>query len=169
MVKDINPGGSSSPNNLTNINGILYFAADDGQHGTELWLLKTFTDTDNDGIPDDIEDPNMDGIVDPGETDPYNPDTDGDGLSDGVEDANHNGVVDGSETDPRAADTDNDGMPDGWETDNLLDPLVDDSLGDEDHDGASNLDEYLNNTDPNDPSSFPVKSNPGIILLLLGD
>ena len=34
---DINPGaGSSGPSNLININGTLYFAANDGTHGTEL-------------------------------------------------------------------------------------------------------------------------------------
>jgi ELWxxDGT repeat protein len=49
LVKDINPGtqtvlggavlGSpgSGPSWLTNVNGTLYFAADDGTHGSELW------------------------------------------------------------------------------------------------------------------------------------
>jgi ELWxxDGT repeat protein len=55
MVKDINPGTwyyytgsygtytrkvtttSSSPGDLTNVNGTLYFSADDGTHGRELW------------------------------------------------------------------------------------------------------------------------------------
>src|SRR5437764_11087770 len=46
MVKDISPGSfttyyatlpaSSSPSNLTNVNGTLYFSAYDG-HGNELW------------------------------------------------------------------------------------------------------------------------------------
>ena len=40
-------------------------------------------DTDKDGLPDNKEDPNGNGIVDPGETDRLNPDTDGDGLLDG--------------------------------------------------------------------------------------
>jgi trimeric autotransporter adhesin len=37
MVKDIKPGASSSPSYITNVNGTLYFAANDGVHGTELW------------------------------------------------------------------------------------------------------------------------------------
>ena len=42
-------------------------------------------DSDNDGIPDGEEDLNGNGVLDPGETDPYNPDTDGDGVSDLIE------------------------------------------------------------------------------------
>src|SRR5262249_38506755 len=52
MVQDINPGldtpessspysplapGSSSPSLLTNVNGKLFFAADDGRHGAGVW------------------------------------------------------------------------------------------------------------------------------------
>ncbi len=38
MVKDINAGAaSSSPYGFTAVNGILYFGADDGIHGWELW------------------------------------------------------------------------------------------------------------------------------------
>jgi uncharacterized repeat protein (TIGR01451 family)/MYXO-CTERM domain-containing protein len=71
-------------------------------------------DTDGDGIPDDVEDKNGNGKVDPGETDPTKRDTDGDGLDDGVEDANKNGKVDPGETDPTKRDTDGDGLVDGW-------------------------------------------------------
>jgi ELWxxDGT repeat protein len=38
LVKDIFPGLSpSSPQDLTNMNGTLFFTADDGAHGKELW------------------------------------------------------------------------------------------------------------------------------------
>jgi len=37
LVKDINPGGDSYPQYLTNVNGTLFFTADDGIHGWELW------------------------------------------------------------------------------------------------------------------------------------
>ena len=38
LVKDINPGTSGSyPGDLTNVNGTLFFTADDGTHGHELW------------------------------------------------------------------------------------------------------------------------------------
>jgi ELWxxDGT repeat protein len=44
MVKDINPGidaygfpNSSPPTDLTNVGGTLFFSADDGTHGFELW------------------------------------------------------------------------------------------------------------------------------------
>ena len=39
FVMDINPGqSSSSPNDFSSINGLLYFSADDGIHGRELWV-----------------------------------------------------------------------------------------------------------------------------------
>lgn len=37
LVKDINPGGSSTPHGLTRVGGTLYFVANDGSHGQELW------------------------------------------------------------------------------------------------------------------------------------
>jgi hypothetical protein len=40
LAMDINPGApSSSPHDLANVNGTLFFAADDGVHGVEPWVL----------------------------------------------------------------------------------------------------------------------------------
>ncbi len=42
MVKDINPGASGSgPQLLTELNRALFFVANDGVHGQELWKLDT--------------------------------------------------------------------------------------------------------------------------------
>ncbi|MDI6735563.1 MAG: FG-GAP-like repeat-containing protein [bacterium] len=64
-------------------------------------------DSDNDGIPDYIEQTTG--------TDPYDDDTDDDGLTDGKEDMNVNGIWDFWETNPRQKDTDGDGILDGTE------------------------------------------------------
>ena len=50
-------------------------------------------------------------------------------------------------------DTDMDGMPDEWERDYGLDALTDDTAGDLDEDGLSNLGEYNADTYPNDTDS----------------
>ncbi|MDI3283423.1 hypothetical protein [Polyangium sp. 15x6] len=102
-------------------------------------------DTDDGGVSDGSEDKNLDGVVDPDETNPKagndaddstNTDTDGDGLSDAVEgtlgsdpndaDSDDDGVLDGEEPNP-ANDTDGDGIK------NVLDP---DSDGDGLKDGT---------------------------------
>jgi hypothetical protein len=51
-------------------------------------------------------------------------------------------------------DSESDLMPDGWEFTYMLDPFIDDSADDNDGDEVSNLDEYLNGTNPQDPGSF---------------
>jgi outer membrane protein OmpA-like peptidoglycan-associated protein len=88
-------------------------------------------DTDLDGLPDAAEDLDGDGLLEPGETDPFEPDTDGGGTWDGVE------VAEG--TNPRFPLDDGDSDPDG---DGLIsrrewvlgtEPLT----GDSDHDGLS--------------------------------
>jgi hypothetical protein len=47
-----------------------------------------------------------------------------------------------AENPPR--DSDHDGMPDAWERDRGLRPDRDDSRGDKDDDGWTNVEEYLN-------------------------
>jgi len=75
----------------------------------------SLVDSDNDGLMDNIEDPNLNGIVDPGETDPMDDDSDDDGLLDGNEDANRNGSVNFNETSPIDVDSENDLIQDGTE------------------------------------------------------
>ncbi len=95
----------------------------------------TDPDSDGDGIRDSLEDPNGNGILDPGEnSSSTDPDTDDDGLCDGPndvpgecygrdpvtgelvgEDRNANGVLDFGETDPNNNDSDGDSLTDGQE------------------------------------------------------
>ena len=76
-------------------------------------------------------------------SDPANVNTDGDGTpgTDGPA-ANAGGDVCDS-------DDDDDGMPDAYEIANSFDPLVDDSMLDADGDGVSNLQEFIDGTNPN--------------------
>jgi len=92
-------------------------------------LLGNDGDTDDDGIPDSVEDANGNGRVDPGDTDPCLGDTDVDGIQDGTEkgytaadiDANTDTQVfqpdldPTTRTDPLVDDTDGDGLLDGQE------------------------------------------------------
>jgi len=140
-----------------------------------------YSDSDYDGLPDDLENMKC--------TDPNDADTDEDGIADGIEDKDHDGVVDPGETDPCNIDTDGDGVQDGTEmgytsghvTDTNtgffqpdLDPLTmtDPLDGDTDDDGLSDGEEDLNHngkvdtgeTDPN-----PRRAMPWMLLLLFDD
>ena len=89
-------------------------------------------DSDDDGIFDGLEDANLNGEVDDGETDPCNSDTDGDGIQDGTEigltsedigpDTDSGAFIPDADptttTDPTLADSDGDGMSDGEEDTN---------------------------------------------------
>ncbi len=84
--------------------------------GLVQWLeeaSREVSDVDGDGLPDEIEDANQNAMVDPGETDPFNPDTDGDNVPDGFEDRSRTGRTDEGETSPLNPDTDGDGIWDG--------------------------------------------------------
>jgi hypothetical protein len=124
-------------------------------------LLPNDADSDDDGIIDGLEDTNLNGSFDAGETDPCDDDTDGDGVQDGTEigltqedvgsDTNTGIFIPdldpSTTTDPLSADTDGDGKTDGEEDTNF--------------NGRVDAGE----TDPNPK----VKSLPHIPLLLLGD
>jgi hypothetical protein len=142
-------------------------------------------DSDGDGIFNIIE--NQSHCLDPNDAD-----TDDDGIPDGVEDVNKNGVVDNNETDPCNIDTDGDGIQDGTElgytledigsdTDvNIFQPDLDpltttDPLNvDTDGDGLSDGDEDANHNGrvdqrETDPIQSKSKAMPWIPLLLLDD
>jgi MYXO-CTERM domain-containing protein len=116
-------------------------------------------DPDGDGLGDDEEDLNGNGVVDEGETDPNEADTDGDGLDDGLERRAER------PTDPTRADTDGDGLPDGIEDTNAngrtdegeTDPTLADTDGDRLVDGAEDLDadgiHDATETDPLNPDT----------------
>lgn len=91
------------------------------------------TDTDKDGLTDEIE-------IGLTGTDPLNPDMDGDGLTDGDE---YNVYV----TNYFMYDTDMDGLSDGEEIELGTQPLS----GDSDGDGISDGDEVSQGTDPLNP------------------
>ena len=55
------------------------------RHLVHNWMVDFFEDSDEDGLRDDQEDVNENGLLDPGETDPLDQDSDDDGLSDGEE------------------------------------------------------------------------------------
>ena len=138
------------------------------------------TDSDGDGLTDDIE-----ALLG---TDPHDVDSDDDGISDGDEDVNHNGMVDWGETNPTNRDTDGDGIQDGTElgyteadigpdTDmgvfqpdldptTTTDPLNEDTDGDGMMDGEEDTNQN-GMVDPGETDPNPRKAMPWIPLLLL--
>ena len=112
----------------------------DGNHGvTRTSAVKR--DTDDGGAIDGSEDSNLDGIVDPGESDPTKEaddskitDSDGDGLGDKLEtkigsdphdgDTDDDGLLDGDEANP-SEDTDGDGVKNAADPDSDGDNLFD--------------------------------------------
>ncbi len=118
-------------------------------------ILKAAASPDSDGdlIMDIVEERS-------GCQNPLLSDTDGDGLADNQEDANRNGLHETalSETSACNEDTDGDKIDDKWELDNSLDPLADDAGEDPDGDRLTNyLEYYFNGSDPQDGGSLPPK------------
>jgi len=144
-----------------------------GNSDTSSITITVLLDTDGDGLPDvtDPDDDN-DGVNDAEDVFPLDPteavDTDGDGIGNNADtDDDNDGVLDVNDAFPfdltesvdtdgdglgNNADTDddNDGIPDAWEIDNGLDPLdAQDASLDPDIDGLTNLQEYLEDKNPN--------------------
>lgn len=107
--------------------------------GPSLAIVDAGTDSDGDGLMDDVENAWC--------TSPQDADSDDDGLADGLEDANRNGSVDAGETDPCNPDSDGDGLQDGRER-GLVTPNADTDLGVFDPNPQP-----LIRTDPNDQDS----------------
>jgi len=121
-----------------------------------IWTSMSETDTDEDGVPDIMD--NCPDVYNPDQTD-----TDEDGWGDACdEDDDNDGLPDTYEenvtgTDPLLVDTDGDGIPDGQE--------------DMDFDGITNAQEYAGDTNPKEPDyslsaglnlfGYPVAVPPG--------
>lgn len=87
-------------------------------------------------------------------------DSDGDGLPDNIEDKNMNGVHEPNQAETLACskDTDNDGMDDLWEIQKNINPNLNDANEDPDGDGLPNYYEWhFNQSDPLDGNSIPQK------------
>jgi uncharacterized repeat protein (TIGR01451 family)/MYXO-CTERM domain-containing protein len=140
-----------------------------------------FKDTDGGGVSEGSEDANLDGKIDPGETDPtaghgaddsQNADSDGDGLSDALEiaigsnpndaDTDDDGVIDGQEPNP-SLDMDGDGLIDVLDPDSDDDGLFDGTEMGKDclnpatnpaaHRCIADADDGLTTTSPIDPDT----------------
>ena len=101
-VLDVDDVGPFNPNSDSDFDGIKdnVETGGDGVYNAGVDTNPLDNDTDDDGIKDGIEDKNKNGNVDIGETNPRNPNTDGDLLTDGEEDVNRNGILDPGESNP---------------------------------------------------------------------
>jgi hypothetical protein len=122
------------------------YSGDNNYHGSSGMINQIIDeDTDGDGLFNNEEDINANGIVDPGETDPNDSDSDDDGLNDGVE-----VLILG--TNPLLIDSNGNGIPDGNENN--------------DGDAFTNVEEIVCGSNPVDPYSRCSMSLTWLILLL---
>lgn len=177
FIGDLDPPFYNTIDNLNSVPGVNTLS-EGGDRAKQLRGSTTDPsdpDTDNDGIPDGIEDANHDGwlqndgaslgtgtaptlarnwpnkIRDPGElwteTDPNNADTDGDGAPDGKgEDKNFNGIINGDTNNNRVWES-----PEVWSE---TDPLKADTDGDGLPDGW----ETRYNLDPLDNGTLSLRN-----------
>ena len=152
MIANINPNlaangddwlADSTPSDFAVHGDKLYFLANDGTHGHELWVYG------GSGSPQMVADiysgaygSNASGLR---------------AIDDGLFLAADSGDGFGQElyrlVPSSVVDNDGDGMPDDWETEHGLNPAVDDAAGDRDGDGVSNAAEFAAGTDPASPPS----------------
>ncbi|MBI1223720.1 MAG: hypothetical protein GC192_00670 [Bacteroidetes bacterium] len=101
-VDDVSDVNPFDPNSDSDDDGLSdnLETGEDGVYDVDVDTNPLDDDTDDDGIKDGVEDANHNGNRELTETDPLNPNTDGDSLSDGDEDINHNGSIDPGESDP---------------------------------------------------------------------
>ena len=78
----------------------------------------------------------------------FNPRDPSDGAADADGDSLSNAEEYSLGLNPWRADSDFDKMPDAWELEHGLNPLLSDAQEDPDGDGKSNLNEYIDGTDP---------------------
>ncbi len=113
----INNGSTATAGSITTV---------PDKYGIFTLALTDVTDTDNDGVADNIDiDDDNDGILDTDEGD-GTVDTDGDGIPDSLDiDSDNDGIpdnvegqVENSYTPPTGNDTDNDGWDDAYDSDN---------------------------------------------------
>ncbi len=177
------PIGTSTGTTFTDIgltyNTIYYYeisafdaAGNESSRSTPPIFVTTLSpDTDNDGIPDSLD--NCPTVYNPDQTD-----TDHDGIGDACDsDDDNDGVPDLSDNCPLILnsdqtdtdgdglgnacdpDDDNDGLPDDWELQyglNPTDPAGNNGAsGDPDGDGFTNLQEFQAGSNPQNPASFP--------------
>ena len=128
-----------------------YFTTDqdsDGLSAADELFLRTddnAIDSDGDTMDDKFE---VDNGLDPTDPSDGSADADGDKLTNAEEYALGLNLF--------SVDSDFDLMDDFWELENGLNPLFDDSMLDADEDGKSNLQEYLEETDPNIVERDPI-------------